>query len=58
MRNEMKLKEWNEKVKTAPVAQQLCRGRVQLHASLKYIGVDGLNDLFWCAKLWQIELIR
>ena len=37
-RNEMKLKELNEKVKTTPVAHQLCRRRVKLYASFKNIG--------------------
>ena len=39
-RNDMKLKEWKWKVKTTPVAHQICRRRVQLYASFKNNGVD------------------
>ena len=52
-RKETKLKELKEKVKTAPVAHQLSRRRVQLYASFKNIGVDSLNDLLEGAKVWQ-----
>ena len=55
-RNEMKLKEMNEEVKTTPVA--LCKRRVQLYASYKNIGVDSLNDLLEGAKVWQKDWIR
>ena len=51
--NKMKLEELNEKVKTTPVAHQLCRRRVQLNASSKNIVVDNLNDLLEGAKVWQ-----
>ena len=57
-RNEMKLKELNEKVKTTPVAEKLCRRRVQLYASFKNIGVDSLNDLLERAKNWQKDWFR
>ena len=58
-------KELNKKVKTKPVAHQLCRRRVQLcrrraqlYASFKNIGVDSLNDLLEVAKIWQKDWIR
>ena len=57
-RKETKLKELKEKVKTAPVAHQLSRRRVQLYASFKNIGVDSLNDLLEGAKVWQKNWIR
>ena len=57
-RNEMKIKELNEKVKTTPVAHQLCRRRVQMYASFKNIGVDSLNDLLEGDKVWQKDWIR
>ena len=55
-RNEMKLKELNEK--TTPVAHQLCRRRVQLYASFKNIVADGLNELLEGAKFWQKDWVR
>ena len=58
IRNEMKLKELNEKVKTTPVAHQLCRRRVQLYASFKNIGADSLNELLEGAKVWQKDWVR
>ena len=57
-RNEMKQKELNEKVKTTSVAHQLCRRRVQLFASFKNIGIDDLNGLLQCAKVWQKDWIK
>ena len=57
-RNEMKLKELNEKVKTTPVAYQLCRRRVQLYASFKNIGADSLTELLEGAKVWQKGWVR
>ena len=57
-RNEMKIKELKSKVKTPPVAHQLCRRRVQLYASFKNIGVDSLKDLLEGAKVWRKDWIR
>ena len=47
-----------KKVKTTPVAHQICRRRFQLYASFKNIGADGLNDLLEGAKVWQKDWIR
>ena len=49
-RNEVKLKKLKEKVKTTPVAHQLCR-RVQLYDSFENIGVNSLNNLLEGAKI-------
>ena len=57
-RNEMKLKELNEKMKTTSVAHQLCRRKVQLYASFKNIGADSLNELLEGAKVWQKDWVR